>query len=119
MRPTRRTSVALAAAALLAAPLAACETSSWSADCDAAGACSVEISGTKFYDFPVPYNAADGTRSADRIRLVEATEGGEAVIQAGDVEGRCAQGESFVVADTTITCDVVGDTRVELSTVRA
>ncbi len=44
--------------------------------------------------------------------------GGEAVIETNGVENRCTQGASFVVADTTITCDVVGDRKVELSSVR-
>lgn len=104
---------------MLVLPASACERSSWSSDCDADHSCSITIRGSKFHDFPVPYATSQGTRSNDKIRLVSATKGGEAVLQGGGQESRCTQGTSYQVQDTTITCDVVDDDRVELSTVRA
>lgn len=115
-----RTSV-LALAAVLALPLAGCEKSSWSSRCTqdlGASTCTIKMGGSKFRDFPVPYARSQGTRSADKIRLVSATKGGEAVIQGGGQESRCTQGSSYQVQDTTITCDVVEDDYVELSTTR-
>lgn len=118
-RPAR---VLLSAAALVAVtlPLGACET--YSATCDTNTVCSIEIQGSKFNEFPRPYDASEGTEpngAKDRIRLVEATKGGEAMIQAGGQDNVCSEGESFVVEDTTITCDVVGDDKVELSSTRS
>lgn len=43
---------------------------------------------------------------------------GEALIQAGGAENICTQGSSFKVVDTTMTCDVVDDDHVELTSRR-
>lgn len=104
--------------ALLVGAVTGCETSSFSSSCSGDG-CSIEISGNDFHDFPRPYDADHGVDSADRIRLVSASSGGEAVIQAGGVEHTCTQGGSFRVVDTEITCETVGDNSVELSTTRS
>lgn len=117
-KPTRpvRSAVGLMAVAVL---LVGCNaTSRWSSTCDVDNTCTITIQGDRFHDFPRPYDADHGLESADRIRLVSATEGGQALLQAGGVESTCAEGESFVIVDTTITCDVVGDNRVELTTTR-
>ena len=110
---------ALAAAAVVV-PLSGCDR--WSSKCDTDSTCEIMIEGDDFYEFPLPYDASEGygktKQIKDRIRLVSAAEGGEAVIQAGGVDNTCTQGSSFVVVDTTITCDVVGDDRVELTTTR-
>lgn len=120
MARTSRPLTALALAAAGALALGACETSSFSSDCDSDGTCSISISGTDFHEATLSFAAEDqGSGRTERIRLVEATPGGDAVIQAGGMESRCREGESFVLADTTVTCDVVGDTEVELSTVRS
>ncbi|WP_433955133.1 hypothetical protein [Janibacter indicus] len=116
MRRPVRALVSAAALTALAVPLGACD--SWSSKCDTDNTCKIKISGDDFYDFPRPYDTDDGLRSRDRIRLVSATQGGEALIQAGGVENTCTQGSSFQVVDTTITCDVVGDDKVELTTTR-
>lgn len=116
MRRPVRALVSAAALTALAVPLGACDR--WSSKCDTDNTCTIKIQGDEFYDFPRPYDTDDGLRSRDRIRLVSAKQGGEAVIQAGGVDHRCAQGESFQVVDTTITCDVVGDDKVELTTTR-
>ncbi|EKA60928.1 hypothetical protein [Janibacter hoylei] len=109
---------ALVPAAVVVAvlPLAACDT--WSSKCDTDNTCKIKIQGDQFHDFPRPYDKDHGLKSADRIRLVSAKQGGEALIQAGGVESTCTQGSSFQIVDTTITCDVVGDDKVELTTTR-
>lgn len=108
------------AAAAVVVSLSGCDR--WSSKCDTDNTCEIMIQGDKFHEFPRPYDASEGQKSngavKDRIRLVSAAEGGEAVIQAGGVDNTCTQGSSFVVVDTTITCDVVGDDRVELTTTR-
>lgn len=100
-------------------PLAGCDT--YSATCDTDNRCSIEIQGSKFNEFPRPYDASEGLEpdgAKSRIRLVEAVNGSEATIQAGGEDNVCSAGESFVVEDTTITCDIVGDDKVELSSTR-
>ncbi|WP_162787001.1 hypothetical protein [Janibacter anophelis] len=118
-RPAKVLMSTLAAAAVVVS-LSGCDR--WSSKCDTDNTCEIMIQGDKFHEFPRPYDASEGLKSngavKDRIRLVSATEGGEALIQAGGVESTCTQGSSFVVVDTTITCDVVGDDRVELTTTR-
>lgn len=116
MRSPVRTLVSVAAIALVAVPLSACDR--WSAECDTDNTCKITIQGDQFHDFPRPYDKSHGQESADRIRLVSAEEGGEALIQAGGVESTCTQGSSFQIVDTTITCDVVADDKVELTTTR-
>lgn len=116
MRHPTRAILATVAIAALTLPLTACDR--WSSKCDTNSTCSIMIQGDRFHSFPRPYNSDHGLRSVDRIRLVSATEGGEAHFQAGGIEPTCTQGNSFTIADTTITCDVVGDDRVELTTVR-
>ena len=73
-------------------------------------------------DLLVAYATEDGTGKIrvknDRIRLVRAKKDGEALIQAGGAENICTQGSSFKVVDTTITCDVVDDDHVELTSRR-
>ena len=109
---------ALVPAAVVVAvlPLAACDT--WSSKCDTDNTCKIKIQGDQFHDFPRPYDKDHGLKSADRIRLVSAKQGGEALIQAGGAENICTQGSSFKVVDTTITCDVVDDDHVELTSRR-
>ncbi|UUZ44315.1 hypothetical protein LP422_17840 [Janibacter limosus] len=114
-RPTRAV-LSAAAIVAVAVPLSACDT--WSSKCDTDNTCSIKISGDQFNDFPRPYDKDHGLESADRIRLVSATQGGEALIRAGGVESTCTRGSSFQIVDTTITCDVVGDDSVELTTTR-
>ena len=87
MRRPVRALVSAAALTALAVPLGACD--SWSSKCDTDNTCKIKISGDDFYDFPRPYDTDDGLRSRDRIRLVSATQGGEALIQAGGVENTC------------------------------
>lgn len=114
---TARTLLTVTTAALCVATLSACD-SSFSSKCDIDNTCTITIQGSDFHDFPRAYATKDGVNSADRIRLVSATEGGEALIQAGGIESTCTQGSSFVIVDTTITCDVVGDDVVELTSTR-
>ncbi|HCE60965.1 MULTISPECIES: hypothetical protein [Janibacter] len=114
-RPTRAL-VAVAAASFVTT-LAACESNSFSSSCSGQE-CSVAIEGDAWNDFPLPYSKDGTSRDKTTITLVSAAPGGEAVIETNGVENRCTQGASFVVADTTITCDVVGDRKVELSSVR-
>lgn len=116
MRHPTRAFFATTAIAALILPMTACDR--WSSTCDTKSSCSIMIQGDQFHSFPRPYNSDHGLRSADRIRLVSALEGGEAHFQAGGVEPTCTQGSSFTIVDTTITCDVVGNDRVELTTVR-
>ena len=116
MRHSSRAILATTAIAALILPLTACDR--WSSKCDTKSKCSIMIQGDQFHKFPRPYNSDHGLRSADRIRLLSAVEGGEAHFQAGGIEPTCAQGSSFTIVDTTITCDVVGNDRVELTTVR-
>lgn len=115
-----RTTLALASAGVLSVSLSACDQ--WSASCDTDYSCKIEITGDDFYKFPRPYAIEDGsgkvTLKTDRIRLVRAKSGGEALIQAGGADNICTQGSSFKVVDTTITCDVVGDDHVELTSRR-
>ena len=115
-RPAR-TLVSAAVLAALTLTLSGCDR--WSSTCDWDNTCEIMIQGDQFHDFPRPYDTDDGLRNtADRIRLVSAEEGGVAFIQAGGAEFTCAQGEVFKVVDTTITCNVVGDDRVEMTTTR-
>lgn len=114
-RPTR--ALVTVTAALVLPTLAACESTSFSSSCSGQE-CRVEIEGDGWNDFPLPYDKAGTSRDKTTITLTSATRGGEAVIETNGVENRCTQGASFVVADTTITCDVVDDRRVELSSVR-
>ncbi|MGO2719869.1 MAG: hypothetical protein ACTIAR_06145 [Brachybacterium tyrofermentans] len=103
----------------LTIPLAACDR--WSSTCETDSSCHIEISGTKFYELPRPLDAGEGTENngtTERIRLVEATEGGTATLQVGGEEPVCAAGESFTVVDTTFTCTEVGDESIVLDTVR-
>lgn len=116
MRPATRVLASAAAITAAALPLSACDT--WSSTCDSDNTCTIKISGDQFHDFPRPYDKDHGLKSADRIRLVSATQGGEALIQAGGVESTCTQGSSFKIVDTTITCQTVGDDMVELTTTR-
>lgn len=116
MKQLTGTIVATAMITALIFPLTACER--WSSKCDTKSNCSILIEGDRFHHFPRPYNSDHGLRSADRIRLVSAFEGGEAHFQAGGQEPSCTQGSSFTISDTTITCDVVEDDHVELTTVR-
>lgn len=119
MRRPTRVALSVAAIAGVTLPVAACD--SYSATCDTDSTCSIEIQGDKFNEFPRPYDASEGTKSngtKDRIRLVEATKGGEAVIQAGGKENTCTEGSSFMAVDTEITCDSVGDDKVELTSTR-
>ena len=119
MRRPTRTALSVAAVAAVTIPVAACDR--YSASCDSDNSCEVEIQATKFNEFPRPYDASEGTKAdggKDRIRLVSAEEGGEAVIQAAGEEHTCAEGESFTAIDTTITCEVVGDEKVELTSTR-
>ncbi|MGP4992668.1 hypothetical protein ACX5K5_11070 [Glutamicibacter bergerei] len=116
MRHPTRAFLATTTIAVLILPLTACDR--WSSKCDTKSNCSIMIQGDQFHKFPRPYNSDHGLRSADRIRLVSASEGGEAHFQAGGVEPTCTEGNSFAIADTTITCDAVGNDRVELTTVR-
>lgn len=119
-RPARALSPA---AVLVALTLGACNTNSYSATCDTDHTCTIEISGNAFHEFPRPYDASEGIEpdggTKDRIRLVSATEGGEATIQAGGRDNTCTEGESFRAVDTTITCEVIGEDRVELSSTRS
>ena len=120
MRQPARGLLTVAAIAALTVPLAACDR--YSATCDTGSTCEIEIQGTSFHEFPRPYDASEGIENngaQDRIRLVSASAGGEAVIQAGGDEHTCAEGQSFVVVDTTITCEVVGDEKVELTSTRS
>ncbi|GAB3753767.1 hypothetical protein GCM10027599_15430 [Yimella radicis] len=116
-----RTTLALVSAGVLSVSLSACDQ--WSASCETDNTCKIEITGNDFYKFPRPYAADDGSGKVfgknDRIRLVRAKKGGEALIQAGGADNTCAQGSSFKVVDTTITCDVVDDDHVELTSRRA
>ncbi|MGE9781884.1 hypothetical protein NMQ01_13390 [Janibacter sp. CX7] len=118
MDPMRHPLRALAplAVAVAVLPLAGCD--SWSAKCDTDNTCKISIQGNDFYDFPKSYTSGKDLKHHDRIRLVSAKQGGEAVIQAGGADNRCTQGESFQVSDTTITCDSVGDDKVELTSTR-
>lgn len=116
MRRPARALISAAAISTFALSLGACDR--WSSKCDTDNTCSITIQGDQFHDFPRPYDTDHGLKSADRIRLVSATTGGEALIQAGGVESTCTQGSSFKIVDTTITCDVVGDDLVELTTTR-
>jgi hypothetical protein len=116
MRRPVRALLSITAIAAVAVPLSACDM--WSSKCDTDNTCSITIQGDQVHDFPRPYDKDHGLKSADRIRLVSATQGGEALIQAGGVESTCTQGSSFMIVDTTITCDVVGDDKVELTTTR-
>lgn len=113
--PTRAI-LATVAIAAFTLPVTACDR--WSSKCDTKSTCSITIQGDQFHNFPRPYDSDHGLRSVDRIRLVSAVTNGEAHFQAGGVEPTCTQGSSFTIVDTTITCDVVGDDRVELTTVR-
>jgi hypothetical protein len=117
---TTRPVLALAAGGALIVSLGACDQ--WSASCDIDNTCKIEITGNDFYKFPRPYATEDGTGKIrlknDRIRLVRAKKDGEALIQAGGAENICTQGSSFKVVDTTITCDVVDDDHVELTSRR-
>lgn len=108
----------LCATVLTLSPLALTGCDRWSSKCDADNTCTIKISGDQFHDFPRPYDTDHGLRSADRIRLLYAHAGGEARFQAGGIESTCTQGSSFMIVDTTITCDVVGDDSVELTTTR-
>lgn len=120
MHRSTRVALSIAAIGAVTIPVAACDT--YSATCDTDDTCTIKIQGDKSQDFPRPYDASEGTESdganADRIRLLSAEEGGEAKIVAGDTEATCTEGESFTEVDTTITCDVVGDDKVELSSTR-
>lgn len=116
MRRPVRALLSVTAIAALAVPLSACDM--WSSKCDTDNTCSIKIQGDQVHEFPRPFDKDHGLKSADRIRLVSAAQGGEALIQAGGVENTCTQGSSFMIADTTITCDVVGDDKVELTTTR-
>lgn len=119
LRPTR-VALSLAAIAAVTIPVAACDT--YSAKCDTDNTCTIEIQGDKSQDFPRPYDASEGVDNdgavPDRIRLLSAKEGGEAKIKAGSTETTCTEGESFTEVDTTITCEVIGDDKVELSSTR-
>ena len=120
MRRPARALLSLSAIAALTVPLAACDT--YSATCDTKNNCEIEIQGDKIQEFPRPYAASEGTENdgavSDRIQLISAEAGGEAEIEAGSTTATCTEGESFTEADTTITCDVVGDDKVELSSTR-
>lgn len=119
MRRHTRTLLSVAAVAAVTIPLAGCER--YSATCDTDNTCDIMIQGTGFNEFPRPYDASEGLENdgaQDRIRLVSAKAGGEALIQAGGKENTCTQGQSFTVVDTTITCDLVEDDKVELTTTR-
>lgn len=117
--PRARRGAMVLAAVALALPLAGCDR--WSATCDTDSSCHIEITGTKFHELPAPLEADEGYENdgaPDRIRLLEATDGGTATIQVGGDEPVCAQGESFTVEDTTFTCTEVGDESIVLDTVR-
>lgn len=116
MRRPARALLSAVAITAVAIPLGGCDR--WSSKCDTNNTCTIMIEGTQFHDFPRPFDKDSGLKSADRIRLVSAKAGGEAVIDAGGVESTCTQGSSFQIDDTTITCDVVADTKVELTTTR-
>src|SRR3954453_10254710 len=90
MRYPSRAVLATAAMAALIFPLTACDR--WSSTCDWDSKCSIMIQGDQFHHFPRPYDSDHGLRSADRIRLLSAEEGGEAHFQAGGIEPSCTQG---------------------------
>lgn len=118
MRRVKRALISLVAVLATATSLAACEANSFTYSCSGED-CTMTIEGDNWNDFPMTYDRDDSTGDSEStITLLSATQGGEAVIETDGVENRCTQGESFVVADTTITCDVVGDRKVELSSIR-
>lgn len=120
VRPLRVLASA-AALAVIVIPLGACETNSYSSKCDTDNSCEVTMSGTKLNDYPRPFDSGDGVESKpgrDKIRIVSATAGGEATLEADGDEYTCTEGSSFQVVDTTITCEVVGDEEVELTSTR-
>ncbi len=119
MRSPVRALLSATAIAAVAVSLSACN--SWSAKCDTDNNCEVSMQGDTSHPYPRPFSSSEGTESnkaEDRIALVSATEGGEAVIRAGLKDNTCTQGSSFQIADTTITCEVVGDDKVELTSTR-
>jgi len=119
-RGMRHAGLALGIVALTL-PLAACD--SWSSTCDVESSCHITMSGlNRAHETPRPLDADEGVDNStwrpDRISIQEATDGATATLVIGGEEHVCAAGESFTIADTTITCAEVGDDSIVPDTVR-